>query len=215
MRENLSANSQWQCSTKVLQEPIQITEITLWLREILHKYLTARSKGLQRFWLHPRDRYPVVTQTYNNCAETHLGGGAMSPFVSLLSANARAHDDPTVIGSVHVAFRKGPRSFCPHCSDRCRALMFMRRNSPLWQCCEHFNNVLSSFWLPWLDQLNSVVITWRGLIGTSRTCKVAIYNYMSILVLWTTLENELVDANRGIESRTCYQECGCHLLYSW
>jgi len=27
-----------------------------------------------------------VTQTYNNCAESHLGGGVMSPFVSLLSA---------------------------------------------------------------------------------------------------------------------------------
>jgi len=25
----------------------------------------------------------AVTQTYNNCAETHLGGGVMSPFVSL------------------------------------------------------------------------------------------------------------------------------------
>ena len=41
---------------------------------------------------------------YNNCAETHLGGGVInkSPFVSL-SAIARAHD-PTVIGS--VALRK-------------------------------------------------------------------------------------------------------------
>jgi len=33
-----------------------------------------------------------VTQTYNNCAETHRGGGVMNPFVSQLSAIARAHD---------------------------------------------------------------------------------------------------------------------------
>ena len=75
--------------------------------------LTARKKGLQRFWLHHRDRYRTVTQTYNNCAETHPGGGVMSPFVSPLSAIARAHD-PTVIDS--VALRKGPRRFCP-CTD--------------------------------------------------------------------------------------------------
>ena len=54
--------------------------------------LTARRKGLQRFSLHPRDRYHAVTQTYNNCAETHLAGGVMSPFASPLSAIARAHD---------------------------------------------------------------------------------------------------------------------------
>jgi len=51
-----------------------------------------------------------VTQTYNNCAETHLGDGVMSPFVSRLSAIARAHD-PTVIGG--VALRKGPWRFWP------------------------------------------------------------------------------------------------------
>jgi len=57
-----------------------------------------------------------VTQTYNNCAETHLGDGVMSPFVSPLSAIAQAHD-PTLIGS--GALRKGPRRFCSHRSDRC------------------------------------------------------------------------------------------------
>jgi len=46
--------------------------------------LPARTKGLQRIWLHPRDRYRAVTQTYNNCAETHLSCGVMSPFVSPL-----------------------------------------------------------------------------------------------------------------------------------
>ena len=108
--------------------------------------LTARRKGLQRFWLHPRDRHHAVTQTYNNCAETHLGGGVMSPFVSPLSVIARALN-PTVIGS--VALRKGPRRFCPHRSDRCCVLMLTCRNSPLWQRCD---NVLSSFWPPWLDE---------------------------------------------------------------
>ena len=51
----------------------------------------------------------------------------MSPFVSPLSAIARAHN-PTVIGS--VAFRKGPRWFCPHRSDRCHALILTCRNHP-------------------------------------------------------------------------------------
>ena len=133
-------------------------------------------KGLQKFWLHPRDRYHAVTQTYNNCAETHLGSGVMSPLLSPLSAIARAHD-PTLIGS--VALRKGPRSDCS------RALMLTCRNSPLWQRCERCNNVLSSSWPPWLDQLHSVVITWRALIGTSR--KLAAYNYTSSLALWRRL----------------------------
>ena len=40
-----------------------------------------------------------------------------------------------------------------------------------------------------LDQF----IMWRALIGTR--CKLAAYNYISSLTLWTTLEYELVDAN--------------------
>jgi len=54
--------------------------------------LTARRKGLQRFRLHIRDRYHAGTQMYNNCVETHLGGGVMSSFISRLSAIARAHN---------------------------------------------------------------------------------------------------------------------------
>jgi len=34
----------------------------------------------------------AVTTTYNNCAETHLGGGVISPFVYPLSTIAQAHD---------------------------------------------------------------------------------------------------------------------------
>ena len=131
---------------------------------------------------------------HNNCAETHLGGGVMSPFVSPLSAIARVHD-PTVISS--VALRKGPRRFCPHCSDCCRALMLMCRNSPLWQRCEYYNNVLSSFWPPWLARTWSIEQHGHhmtcALIGMSR--KLAAFNYTSRLVLWTTLEYKLVDVN--------------------
>jgi len=172
---------------------------------------TACRKGLQRFWLHPQDRYHAVTQTYNNCAETHLGGVVMSPFVSPLSAITRTHD-PTVIGS--VALRKGPRRFCPHRSDRWCILMLTCRNSPLWQCCEHCNNVLSSFWPPWHDLL----IEQRGhhvtcaLIGMSR--KFAAYNYASSLVLEQRLSTSWwiqTEVSKG-QSRTCYQECGCHLI---
>ena len=104
-----------------------------------------------------------------------------------------AHD-PTVFSS--VAIRKGPRRFCPHRSDCCHALMLTCRNSHLWQHCEHCN-VLSLFWPPWLDQLNSVCITWHVLIQTNR--KLATYNHMNSLALWTTIEYELVDANRGIQ----------------
>ena len=43
--------------------------------------LTAHRKGLRRFWLHCCDRRHALIQTYNNCAETHLGGGVLSPFV--------------------------------------------------------------------------------------------------------------------------------------
>jgi len=74
-----------------------------------------------------------------------------------VSAIARAHNQ-TVISS--VALRKGPRRFYPHRSH-CRALMLMCRNSPLWQRFERCNNVLSSSWPPWLDQFDSVVITWH------------------------------------------------------
>ena len=51
----------------------------------------------------------------------------MSPFVSPLSAIARAHD-PTVIGS--VALRKGPQRFCLHRSDHCLALILTCQTHP-------------------------------------------------------------------------------------
>ena len=71
------------------------------------------------------------------------------------------------------------------------ALMLMCRNSPLWQCCEHCNNVLSLFWPPWLAQTWS--IEQHTLIGATR--KLAAYHYTSSSTLWTTLEYKLVDAN--------------------
>jgi len=88
-----------------------------------------------------------VTQTYNNCAETNLDGGVMSPFVSPCPPSL----ERTIQLSAHT---KGPRRFCPHRSDRCRALMLTCRNSSLWQR-------FVSVWPPWLDQFNSVVITWH------------------------------------------------------
>jgi len=128
----------------------------------------------------------------------------MSLFVSPLSAIDRAHD-PTVIGS--VALRKGPRRFCPHRSDRCRVLMHTCRNSPLWQRYERCNNALS--WLPWLDQACHHVTC--ALIGTSR--KLAAYSYASSLALEQRLStNWWIERYPKGRSRTCYQECGCHLL---
>jgi len=124
----------------------------------------------------------------------------MSPFVSPLSAIARAQD-PTVTGN--VALSKGPRTFCPHRSDCCRAPMLMCQNSSLWQRCECCNNVLSSFWPPWawsIEQRGHHVTC--ALIGTSH--KLAAYNFTSNLVLWTMFEYKLVDANRGIQKvRAC------------
>jgi len=77
---------------KVRVEPATRSAVATWSNLININNLTARRKRLQRFWLHPRDHYHAVTQTYNNCTEIYLGGGVMSPFVSQLSAIARAHD---------------------------------------------------------------------------------------------------------------------------
>ena len=132
--------------------------------------------------------------------------------MSPVSAIARAHDS-TVIGS--VALRKGPRKFCPHRNDCCRALMLICRNSPLWQRCERCNNVWLSAWPPWLDQLNSVssrdmCVNWNE----PQASRLQLHQQPSAL---TTLEYELVGCKRRYpigQSRTCYQECGCHLLHS-
>ena len=113
-----------------------------------------------------------------------------------------------------VALRKGIRRFCPHRSDRCRAPMLTCRNSPLWQCCEHCNNVLSSFWPP---QLARTRTGWSSrdcaLIGTSRK-----YNYMNSLERrfsttswWMQTEQLSLPKYPKGQSRTCYQECSYHL----
>jgi len=78
-----------------------------------------------------------------------------------------------------------------HCSDRCCALMLTCRNSPLWQscCCRQCNNVLSSFWPPWLTRTWSIEQCGHHVtcvsIGTS--CKLAAYSYTSSLALWQRL----------------------------
>ena len=52
---------------------------------------------------------------------------------------------------------------------------------PLWQCCEWCNNVLSSFWSPWLARTwqHGHHVTWV-LIGMSHK--------LASLALWATLE---------------------------
>jgi len=140
-----------------------------------------------------------VTQTYNTCAETHLGGGVMSPFVSPLSAIARARN-PTAIGS--VALRKGPRRFCPHRSNHCHALMLTCRNSLLRQHCEHCNNVLSSF-----GQRGHHVmcINWNE----PQVSRLQLYKHP--IALNSTTWWMQIEVSKG-QSRTCYQECGCHFI---
>jgi len=101
-------------------------------------------------------------------AETHLSGGDISAFLSSVWSG--------VIGS--VALREDSVHIVVIAY---RAQMLTYQNSLLWQRCEHCNNALPSFWPPWLDQLNSVVITCRVLIGTN--CKLVAYNYTSSLAL--------------------------------
>jgi len=66
-----------------------------------------------------------------------------------------------------------------------------------------------------LHQMNSVVITWHALIGTSR--KLAVYNYtaywqtLNKAWVWTGGYKQSLLRYAQVQSRTCYQECGCHL----
>ena len=63
------------------------------------------ANGLQRICLHHRDRYRSVTQAYNFCAETHLGGGDTSGFVSpwppLLERSLRLPVAVPFLGKAH------------------------------------------------------------------------------------------------------------------
>jgi len=53
-----------------------------------------------------------------------------------------------------------------------------------------------------------------ALIGTSR--KLAAYSYASSLALEQRLSTSWwIERYPKGRSRTCYQECGCHLLHSW
>ena len=83
----------------------------------------------------------------------------------------------------------------------------------MWQRCERCSNVLSSIWPAAMARS----IEQRGhhvtcaLIGTSR--KLAAYNYASSLALEQRLSTSWWIQLRYPKgrSRTCYQECGCHL----
>ena len=132
----------------------------------------------------------------------------MSPFVFPLSAITRAHE--TLIGS--VALWKGTRRFCQHCSDHCPVLMLTCRNSPLWQRCERCNNVLSSFGRRGTINWTACHHVTCALIGTSRK-----FSRLQLYQQPSALNNAWVRAGRYKPrypkgwSRTCYQECGCHL----
>ena len=125
----------------------------------------------------------------------------------------RCPHDLTIIGS--VALRKGPWRLCPYRRDRYHALTLPCRNSR----CEHCNNVLSSFYSFGhhgsleLDQLH-IDSTWCALIGTSR--KLAAYTYACSLVPFNNTGVWAGGCKRSLprypkgQSRTCYQESGCH-----
>ena len=120
-------------------------------------------------------------------------------------AIARA-DDPTVIGS--VALRKGPRKFCPHLSDCCRALMLTCWNSPLWQRCERCNNVLSSSWPPWSSR--DMWVNWNE----TQASRAQLYEQPSALTdawAWAGGCKQSLPRYPKGQSIACYQECGCHL----
>ena len=148
--------------------------------------LTACRKGLQRFvvivimqW----QKRIIIVQKLTLVVELW----------ALLSPRCPPSLERTIHFIDSVALRKDPRIFCPHRSDRCRTLMLKCRNSPLWQCCERWNNVLSPFWPPWSNHWTACHHVTCALIGTRH--KLTAYNYTSSLALWTTLEYELVDAN--------------------
>ena len=115
---------------------------------------------------------------------------------------ARAHD-------LVVSLSGKAHEDSVHDNDRCRALILTCRNSPLWQRCERCNDVLSSFWPPWIWPINWTAWSSRDMCVNSNEPQVS-----RSLALWTTVEYERADANEVCpkwQSRTCYQECGCHL----
>jgi len=61
-------------------------------------------------WMCCRDYHRALTQMYNNCAETHLSGGVLSPFVFSLYVAVRALATttmrPNTIACVNKCFAK-------------------------------------------------------------------------------------------------------------
>jgi len=111
-----------------------------------------------------------------------------------------------------VAVRKGPRRFCPHHSDCCRVLMLTYRNSPLWQRCERCNNVLSCFghhglinWTAWSSR--DVCVNWNEL----SVSRLQLYEQPSALKDAWVRTGGCKRRYPKVQSRNCYQECGCHL----
>ena len=125
------------------------------------------------------------------------------------------HNSSALSGS--VALRKSPRRFCPHRSDHCHALMLTCRNSPSWQHCERCNNVLSSFWPPWLDHNWTVWSSCEMCVNWNEppVSRIQLYKQPSDFNdawVWAGgCKWSLPRYPKG-QSRTCYQDCGCHLI---
>ena len=121
-----------------------------------------------KLWVRQRKHFLFMCIVMKNLLPSALAQGSESRISSVI---------------VSVTRTKGPRRFCPHRSDHCRALMLTCRNSPLWQCCECCNNVWSLFWpsrlaRTWSIERRDHHVTY-ALIGTMR--KLAAYNYTSCL----------------------------------
>ena len=123
-----------------------------------------------------------------------------------ISANAWAHD-PTVIGS--VALRKGPRRLCPHRSDHCRALMLtypcgnaVNAVKMFGLCLGHHGSINLTAW-----SSRGMCVNWNELSAS----RLQLHEQLSALNdawVWTGGCKRRYPKGR---SRTCYQECSCHL----
>ena len=68
------------------------------------------------------------------------------------------------------------------------------------------------FWPPLLVQLEQHVIMWCALIEMS--CKLPAHNYKDSLWKYKMVNANWICPARS-DCKTCYQECGCHLVCVW
>ena len=147
--------------------------------------------GLQRFWLHCRDRYDAVTQNQNNCAVIHLGGRDTSAFVIPSAAIARSLS-LTLVGNASTVLWR-PHKDSDHTAVI--AIVDWRLHAKTHRAGEVVSTVISSCLTfgrhCWLD------ISIDDWAWSSR----------DMCVNWNELQYRTVarpaSCNRG------YQECGC------